>query len=433
MASFLGFNITRNTAAPKLIEGSDSTQGYHSFSTPFGSVGKGDLAKPFVSGAYLGEGGYVRFGTDNLYPQIINQMYYTSPLNSAIINLKVNAAVGGGFEISEGSIDGKGKVDEYTFLRKNKVKKLLKTITRNYVMHGAVYICIHSNENGPTHFELIPSEKVRNNKLRNMFFISDDWSRGMYSEAIKLYSPLCKDKKQILVLELDAPGQDYYPIPSYTTAFNWCFLDGQMSYLHKSNIQNSIFPSFALMLPKIPASKAEEESIASTLEKAKGAGEAGKAIVFAANGKDNLPELVPIPTNDNDKLFLQTDERIDLKISQAHEIDPLLAGIRTSGKLGSGTDIKQAYTIFEKNVIKPIREDIESFMDELMLIFRITGDFAIKDFQIINEIIVENIDDNASATNDALNAMSPLVSTKVLDNLTPDEIRALASLKPKTI
>ncbi len=395
MAKFLGFNITRNTAAPVLIQGADSNQGYHSFSTPFGQVGKSDLSKPFISGSYLGEGGFVRFGTDNLYPQLINQMYYTSPLNSAIINLKVNAAVGGGFEIVDGALDGKGKVEEYTFLRKNKLKKLLKTITRNYVMHGAVYVCLHfDDKNKPTHFELIPSEKVRNNKSRTIFFVSDDWSRGMYHECIKVYSPICKDKKQILVLELDAPGQDYYPIPSYTTSFNWCFLDGQMSYLHKSNIQNSIFPSFALMLPQVPASKAEEDAIASTLERAKGAGEAGKAIVFAANGKENLPDLVPIPTNDNDKLFLQTDERIDLKISQAHEIDPLLAGIRTSGKLGSGTDIQIAYTIFEKNVITPIREDVESFMDELMMIFKVTGEFKIKAYQIINDIVVETTDTN---------------------------------------
>lgn len=423
------FNFNNKKNEPKLIE---DKSGYHSFSTPFGQVGAGDLSKPYISGAYLGPNGYVRFGNDNLFPQLVNQMYYTSPLNSSIIDLKVNAISGGGFEIIDGSETALGKVEEYTFLRKNKIKKIFKSITRNYVMHSAVYVVIYFDaDKKAIKFEHIDSEKVRTNKTRNLFYISQDWSRNIVDETIKLYNPECKDKKQILVLENMGPGQDYYPIAAYTNAFNWCYLDGEMSYFHKSNIRNSIFPSFALMLPKIPASKAEEESIQRTLEKAKGAGEAGKAIVFASNGKDNLPELVPIPTNDNDKLFLQTDERIDLKISQAHQIDPLLAGIRTSGKLGSGTDIKQAYIIFEKNVIMPIRADLEDFFNELMDIFGVSGEFKINDFQIVNETIIESVNDDASKTNDALNSMSPLVATKVLDNLTSDEIRALASLKPK--
>ena len=383
----LGLNFGKQEPIKLITEDGPS---YQSFSTPFGIVGKGDLSKPYVSTNYTGAGGSVRFGEDNLFPQLINQMYYTSPLNSAIIDLKVNATVGGGFEIVDGATDGKGKVDELTFIRRNKVRKLLKSITRNYVMHGIVYVVILFDDKGmPTSFKLIPSEKVRTNKNKTMYLISDDWSRGVSHEEIKPYSPNCNDKKQIITLELEAPGQDIYPIPSYTNAFNWCYLDGEMSYFHKSNIQNSIFPSFALMLPKMPASKKEEQSIKDTLEKAKGASQAGKAIVFAANNKEQLPSIEAIPTNSNDQLFLQTDERIDLKISQAHQIDPILAGIRTSGKLGSGSDIVIANQIFEKNVIIPLREDVGEFMNELMMIFKVSGEFVINEFQIIDLTIEE--------------------------------------------
>jgi hypothetical protein len=60
---------------------------------------------------------------------------------------------------------------------------------------------------------------------------------------------------------------------------------------------------------------------------------------------------------------------------------------------------------------------------------RISAAFSIKNFQIINETIVE-VEGDASKTQDALNAMSPLVATKVLDTMTPNEVRALASLPP---
>ena len=57
------------------------------------------------------------------------------------------------------------------------------------------------------------------------------------------------------------------------------------------------------------------------------------------------------------------------------------------------------------------------------------AEFSINNFQIINETIVE-IEGDASKTSDALNAMSPLVATKVLEQMTVNEVRALASLPP---
>jgi hypothetical protein len=104
-------------------------------------------------------------------------------------------------------------------------------------------------------------------------------------------------------------------------------------------------------------------------------------------------------------------------------------GIRTTGSLGSGSDIKQAYVIFEKNVVMELRQQVTTIFNELLTIARIPADFTINNFQIINETIVE-LEGDSSKTNDALNTLSPLVATKVLETMTINEIRALASLAP---
>jgi len=104
-------------------------------------------------------------------------------------------------------------------------------------------------------------------------------------------------------------------------------------------------------------------------------------------------------------------------------------GVRTTGALGGGADIKQAYVIFEKNVVIPLREMVAEIFTELLNISKLKAEFSIKNFQIINETIVE-IEGDASKTQDALNAMSPLVATKVLNTMTTNEVRALASLQP---
>jgi hypothetical protein len=123
--------------------------------------------------------------------------------------------------------------------------------------------------------------------------------------------------------------------------------------------------------------------------KLKGAENAGKAAAFFANRPEDLPSFEVIPTNSNDGLFQNTTESIENKICQAHTIDPILMGIRVSGKLGSGSDIKQAYTIFEKNTIMPLRDEVEYIFNSLFDLVGFDAKLNINEFQIIGDTIVE--------------------------------------------
>ena len=169
--------------------------------------------------------------------------------------------------------------------------------------------------------------------------------------------------------------------------------------------------------------------IKETIDRLKGAQNAGKAVAFFANSQDQLPKIEALPTNANDKLFHEASALNTEQICFAHTIDPILMGVRTTGSLGNGSDIKQAYVIFEKNVVKKIRSQVETIFNELLSIAKLPADFTINNFQIINETIVE-LEGDTSKTNDALNTLSPLVATKVLETMTINEIRALASLPP---
>jgi hypothetical protein len=363
-----------------------SVDNYQTFSTPFGKLGGGNLSLPYINDQYTGGSGYVRFGNDNLYPQILNQLYYTSPLHSSIINFTASAVVGGGYSLRTDGMTAKEKVDYFTFEQRLRLNKSLTIIAIDLVMHKRAFFIF--NKDKKTYVRIAP-EKVRTNAEKTLYYICNDWSRQIDIRTIKPYTFGCKDKETLYCYEMYSVGQDVYSLPSYSSALNWIFLDGDMSYFHKSNIQNSIFPSFALMFPKKFTTEEEKRDVKNTIEKAKGASEAGKVIVFSANGKDQLPELAPIPTNQNDKLFLETDEQINLKICQAHTIDPMLMGVRVSGKLGGGSDIKQSYIIWEKNTVMPLRNEIQYLVNDMLETIGLKGTFEINDFQIINETIVE--------------------------------------------
>ncbi len=76
------------------------------------------------------------------------------------------------------------------------------------------------------------------------------WSSRIGVQEIRRYTPTCRDYEQLFVYEVECIGQDFYPLPQYTSALNFAFLSGELSYFAKSNIQNSVFPSFAMMFPK---------------------------------------------------------------------------------------------------------------------------------------------------------------------------------------
>jgi len=419
-----GFNITSN----KAIE-SVETSGYQAFSTPFMRVGSGNLSLPYINGRQT-VNGRIRFGDDDLYPQMINQLYYTSPLHSSIVDFKTNATIGGGYDIKIKDLSAVEKVDVYAFEKRFDLKKSINKITKDVILHNRVYFHLRFNQSGDlVKVKHIGAEKVRRDKLGENYYLCDDWSSQINIFTIAPYHRTCKELEQLYVWENLQVGQDIYPLPSYTSAFNWAFLDGEMSYLQKSNILNSIFPSFAMMFPKKPQSEEEKRAIKDTMERAKGAHNAGKGVAFFANNKESLPTIESIPTNNLDNVFQVTTESIDSKICQAHTIDPILMGIRVSGKLGSGSDIKQAYIIFEKNTIIPLRETIADIVNDIFNIAKVKAKVEINNYQIVNETIVE-IEGDASMTSDALNAMSPLVANKVLESMTDNEIRALASLPP---
>ncbi len=404
-------------------------EGYQSFSTPFAKIGGANLALPYVNGRYQ-VAGYIPFGQDNLYPEILNQMYYSSPLHGAIVDYKVNAVIGGGFSIITDKLTNEEKVELYAFENKIKLKKIAPIVTKQLIIHSRVYFKLCFNDKGKlTKIENLSPEKLRRSRDGKTYFICDDWASRIDVFEITPYHPLNKDYEQLFIYELPCIGQDYYPLPQYSSALNFAFLSGELSYLAKSNIQNAVFPSFAMMFPKRPQSEEEKNVLRRTIDKLKGAENAGKAVAFFANSPEQMPKIESLPTNSNDKLFQEASSLNTEQICFAHTIDPILMGVRTTGALGSGSDIKQAYVIFEKNVVKPLREIVQDIFNELLHIAKVKGELVINNFQIINETIVE-VDEEASKLATRLSSLNPELLNKVLENMTSDEIRSLASLPP---
>lgn len=410
-------------------EAHEVIEGYQSFSTPFQKVGGANLSLPYVNGRYQ-VAGYIPFGQDNQFPELLNQLYYTSPLHGAIVDFKTNAVIGGGYTLETEKMSNEDKLKLYTFEKKIKLGKVDKALTQQLIVHHRVYFKLCYNKKGDLYkIENISPEKVRVARDKITYFLCDDWSARIDVTPIKKYHPTCTDLEQLYCYELMTLGQEWYPLPQYTSALNFAFLSGELSYFAKANIQNSIFPSFAMMFPKRPQSEEEKSMIKSTIDRLKGAANAGKAIAIFANNSDQLPKIESLPVNNNDKLFQEASGLNTEQICFAHTIDPILMGVRTTGSLGGGADIKQAYVVFEKNVVMPLRNEVQNIVNELLLIAKIPGKYMINNFQIINETIVE-IEGDVSKISDIINSVNPALAAKIIESMTQNELRELINLQP---
>ena len=157
-----GFNISRGNAV--------ESETFQAFSTPFKKVGYANLALPKIDGYYREAGSYVPFGEDNLFPQLLNQLYYTSPLHGATIDFKTNATLGGGYELEMDRLGAKGQVDAIAFTKKIDLKQTIKAVTKDILIHNRVYFlgCIDAKGKVIIKRRISP-EKIRKNNSGEMF------------------------------------------------------------------------------------------------------------------------------------------------------------------------------------------------------------------------------------------------------------------------
>ena len=155
-------------------------EGYQSFSTPFLKVGGANLTLPYVNGRHQ-ISGFIPFGSDNLFPELINQIFYSSPLHGSIVGYKVNAAVGGGFNIVADRLTLEDKLELYTLEKKINIKKIVPAVTQQLILHNRVYfkLCFDDKMKLTKVINLSP-EKLRVNQDKKRYYICDDWASTFF-------------------------------------------------------------------------------------------------------------------------------------------------------------------------------------------------------------------------------------------------------------
>lgn len=313
---------------------------------------------------------WIDFGSNNLYPDLLIQLYNNSAMHHTCIDAKADAVYGQGINnFGEDIVNSFGET----------MNEIFEKITKDYLMFGGYSLNVIWSRDGQSIAEYyhIPFNNVRSGKMNEEekieeYYYCSDWSQYRKYKPVAYKSFSMTDNKgdnasQIYYYYDYTIGNSYYPLPSYVGAVNDIDLDARISRFHNSNISNGLAPSMMLTFRNGIPTVDEQNEIWRDIERTfAGEDNAGKFFVnFAEPGREPTLEAIA-PTQDT--YYLTLEERVSSRILTASRISsPLLLGIKDAAGFSSNAEeIETAYAHFLGTVIMPDQKKILTSFNKIV-------------------------------------------------------------------
>lgn len=159
-----------------------------------------------------------------------------------------------------------------------------------------------------------------------------------------------------------------YPDPTYSSAFNSINSEIEIGRHILANILNGFNPSAIIHIPNKPIDDESKYEIEKQVQDfGKGAVNGTNIMVVYGDGENRI-EILPYQGNNSVDMYNNVEVIIKQNILTAHGLtSPTLAGIPGDGGLGgNGSEITQAFNLFRKTVLEPIKTDIETNINQIL-------------------------------------------------------------------
>ena len=343
---------------------------------------------------------WIDFGSNNLYPDLLIELYNNSAMHRTACEAKTDAVVGEGFRLFG---------DEFINSKQETIDEIFAKITTDYVLFGGYALNIIWSRDGETIADLfhLPFNNVRTGAMNENdeieeYYYSPQWAnyRKYRPEAYKAYSGTDNkgdDANQVFYYYDYTVGNSYYPLPQYVAAINDIDTDSRISKFHRSNLQNGLAPSMMLTFKNGIPTADEQGEIWRDIEKTFASeSNAGKFFVnFSEPGRE--PTLEPIQ-NVNDTYYIELEARVSSRILTSHRISsPLLLGIKdAAGFSNNAEEIQTAYNHFMGTVIVPMQKTLVKSFNKIINQTGRTVKLEVEPAQILYTVNVENVPQDIS-------------------------------------
>jgi biotin operon repressor len=325
--------------------------------------------------------GYIEFGEKNDYPNYLLTLFNKSAKHNSIVKGKVNYIIGNGWTTKE--TDPAAEL----FIAQPNYYESLDELTRKVsidieIFGGAFLELIWSVTGGMlTQVCHIDYTKIRSNQDNTQFWYKKDWmDRKGDPEPMRAFNTDLREGKQILYIKEYRPGLDTYALPGYLGALNYIESDIEVSRHVLGNAQTGFSASKLITLPNGEPSPDEKRNIERRFSDRFSGSDGKKFILSFTNDPARKPIIEDLGASDITKEdFTRVDAIIQQNLFSGHQITaPTLFGIAEPGKLGSRTEMRDAYEIFKNTYVNDKQQFLESIFNMLAKYRGVQSDMYIK-------------------------------------------------------
>ena len=322
------------------------------------------------------DGGYIKYGENNDYPEYIVDLYNKSSKHSAIIKSKVHYITGNGWS---GEPDAQAFIDKAN--RVESLNDLTRKVSLDVEIFGGAYLEVIWDLAGNIaelwHCDYV---KIRTNKDNTQYWYKEDWKDNKVKPSVvAAFNPKQPTGKQILYIKEYRPNIGIYGLPSYFAALNYIESDIEVSKHILGNAQTGFSASKLITLPNGEPNDEEKRNVDNRLRKTYSGADGKKYMIAFVNDISRKPVVDDLGTSDLTKEdFGRVDELIQTNIFSGHQVTtPSIMGIAEAGKLGSRTEMRDGYEIFKNTYVNAKQMHLESVFNMLAKYKNVTTEIKI--------------------------------------------------------
>ena len=323
----------------------------------------------------------VWWGKDNLIPQWLNYLYYTSAVHQGIINGKVNFVVGGGLEGNEELV--------------KMFDPILKYISADIEISNSAYCKAIFDPSGEMIGKVkhIPFEWVRVTKS-GKYQVSEDWTNSQIKPTTYV-SINDRKEEMVCIIPFKEHGRqykldpnkrkvslNYYPQIPYSGSIKSIMTDIEIKNYEFSEVVNNFSLGTVLSLNNGASPNEEDRNKVKDyiIDSATGSDNAGGVMVVFNNGKDTEPTVLHLNGNQLHERYLSLGESVQNNILKGHGVvSGELFGFTRDGNFNqSNLDI--AFHLMNQTYFKMRRNQILSIIDAVAEINGIVNDVTFEEF-----------------------------------------------------
>ena len=306
-----------------------------------------------------GEGikNYITWGKDNMYPQYLYGLFNdVSTLKTIIIGTA-------DYVCGDDVICSKKGFEEEINKKGDTMRELVNLLARDYLIYGGYAFQVIRNRIGEVaELYYVDFRCLRSSKKNDLFYYSEEYGkRYARSSKVVVYPKFIAEAKDVptSIVYVSNDKSKTYPTPRYSGALKACEIERGIDEYHLSSLENGFFGSYVLNFANgIPNDEEKAEIERAVTEKFTSSANAGRVLLNFSNGRENGLTVQKIDVSDFGSKYESTAKRAREQIFVAMQAQPIIFGLMKENNGFSQDEYLQAFTLYNRTVVKPIQKNI---------------------------------------------------------------------------